>query len=159
MLRANKMKFLRLLNKFKDKEEWGVKIYSDRKKLAQVLERKDREIKKLKKQIASASAGHAYLLKKKRQEKLEEKVVETVNQCISEIFRNLGKMSEASHLNKNLPPSLSGKEKEMILNSVYLVNKTNFNQFSKLLNRMLKKYQEFGLEGEFSGPWPVYSFL
>lgn len=158
-LKANKAKFRSLLNRFEDKEEWGVKIYADRKKLAQVLGEKDREIKKLKKQVATVSPGHAYLWEKKRKEELEEKTAETVNKCVSEIFETLGRESLASRLNKNLPSKLSGKKKDMILNSVFLVDKGHFDNFSKSLNRLLKKYQQFALEGELSGPWPVYSFL
>lgn len=159
MLRGNQAKFLFLLNKFRDKEEWGVKVYSERKKLTQVLGEKDREMKRLRKEISNAPPGRAYLLEKKYKDKLEGKTTKMINKSATEIFKSLKQVSKNSCLNKNLPSSLSGKDKEMILNSVFLVDKADFNKFSRALNRLLKRYQKFALEGKLSGPWPVYSFL
>lgn len=158
-LKANKTKFLHLLNKFEGKEEWGVKIYAGNQKFGQYLKKTDKELKKIQGQAQRSSGGWAYLLEKKGKKELGEKVAETAKKCVAGIFEVLSQESKASRLNKNLSPKLSGKATEMILNSVFLVDKRHFNKFRQSLNKMLEKYKHFGLEVELSGPWPAYNFL
>lgn len=159
MLRASQAKFFKLLTKFKDKAEWGVKIYADSKKFKRYIEKNDAEIKQIQKKAKTSSMGRRYLLGKKLQEKLEQKASEAVNQSATEIFATLSSESEDSRLNKNLPPSLSGKDKDMILNSVFLIEQGSLAKLKGSLNKLLKKYNRFELQGELSGPWPAYNFL
>lgn len=159
MLRASQAKFTALLNKFKDKQEWGVKIYADSQKLRQFLKKTDEDFNKIKRRAEQASSGQNYLLEKKAAEELEEKVAETINHCVNKIYSSLGLKSLQSRLSKNLPFNATGKNKDMILNSVFLVDKGHFNKFNQSLNKMLTQYKQFNLEAELSGPWPVYSFL
>lgn len=159
MLAANRQQFLSLLSKFSAKQEWGIKIYADLAKLGDFVLSSNDEIKKLKKKVQSCPRGRSYLLQKKLEESLKKKTEQEAMGLAQKVFDTLTRQSQESQLSKLLPKKLTGKEEEMILNSVHLVDRKNFNKFKKSLNETIKKFETLGLAGELSGPWPPYSFV
>lgn len=156
MLQGDEEKFKRLLAKFTGRAEWGLKIYSDRqefiKHIAQIESRfKNPAREKL-------SRGVAYLLGKKTEEELKDNAIARLSEVSEVIFQELGKDAYEAKLNKTLPQKLTGKKKEMILNTVYLVEREKVANFCKQGKRLMEKYVSMGLDLEVSGPWPPYSF-
>lgn len=74
------------------------------------------------------------------------------------IFQELGKDVYEARLNKTLPQKLTGKKKEMVLNTVYLVEQEKVSDFCKQGKILMEKYAGMGLDLEVSGPWPPYNF-
>ncbi len=74
------------------------------------------------------------------------------------IFQEAGKDAYEAKLNKTLPQKLTGKNKEMILNTAFLIEKEKVAHFCKQVKKIIEKYKSMGIEIELSGPWPPYSF-
>lgn len=149
MLQDDKERFKALLSKFTGKEEWGIKVYAD----SQKLEKQASGLPRAK------SRGTAYLLGKKMEEDLKDKVMVQLNNIAEVIFREAEKYAFEAKLTKTLPKKLTGKDKEMILNSAYLVEKGKISNFQRQIKRLREKYERVGLDFEISGPWPAYSFI
>lgn len=133
--------FMELLERFKDKHEWGLKIYCNKRKevYADV-----------------PASGREYLMAKKKEtvKVLEDEL--NLNAIIEEIFIKIKDIAEDIRLNRLTPKELLPyKDKEQLVNASLLVSDKNVNR----LNDLLKKYIEQGLILELAGPLPVYSFV
>jgi len=158
--------FRELLNKLKEKEEWGLKIYVvDREKLAEAIKKGDEELIKMAKEIAEKPEGVGYFFEKQIEEKVKEKLDEQLDGYIKEVFDILIPFSlEKPVINKLLPVELTSKTKElslkeMILNISCLISKEKVGEFQKTIERIHNHiYLPKGLWLEYSGPWPPYNF-
>ena len=158
MLRDYGKKFKKLLSKFSGKEEWGIKVYADSKKLKDYIAENEPKLKKETEQKRKLSAGAAYLFGRKMEEEIKDKVTARLSEIAKVIFQEAGKCAYETKINKTLPKKLTGKDKEMVLNSAYLIEKETVSQFDSQVKSLIKKYEPMGLEIEFSGPWPPYNF-
>lgn len=159
MLQESEQEFQSLLAKFSGKVEWGVKGYADIQALKKHIEQVEPEFANAEEKREKLSRGAAYLLGKKMEEALMDRVAAHLAQVTEMIFQELGKDAFEAKLNDTLPQKVTGKEKEMILNAVYLVEKEKVADFSQRGKRFIEQYEFMGLELEFSGPWPPYNFV
>ncbi|MBI5149706.1 MAG: GvpL/GvpF family gas vesicle protein, partial [Candidatus Omnitrophica bacterium] len=151
--------FKNILRKLKDKEEWGVKIYCDLEKLKEVIIREDGEILDIDKEIIGSTApGKAYLLKKKKEELLNIAVNKKLNEYGEMSFDRLRERSREARINKLLPREATERNDEMILNSAFLINKDNVEDFLNIVEDLRAKYTDQGLFFDCTGPWPPYNF-
>ncbi len=151
MLQDYEEKFKKLLSKFTGREEWGIKVYADSQKFKNYLMASEPKLKE-------QSRGIAYLLGKKMEEDLKDKVTAQLNNIAEVIFREAEKYAFEAKLTKTLPKKLTGKDKEMILNSAYLMEKEKISNFQRQIKKLREKYERAELDFEVSGPWPPYSF-
>lgn len=158
MLQSYKKRFKSLLAKLIGKEEWGVKVYADDQEFKDHLAQIEPASKDLEEKREKLSKGAAYLLGRKIDEELENKVACRLAEVTKVIFEEVGKGAYEAKLNKVLPKKLTGKKKEMVLNTAYLVEKEKVARFNEQAKRLIEKYKSIGLEIEVSGPWPPYSF-
>jgi len=159
MLQDDEDKFKKLLSKFTGKAEWGLKVYADNQEFIQHIAQIEPKFKDLAEQREKLSKGTAYLLGRKMEEELKDTVVARLARVTEAIFQELGKDAYEAKLNKTLPQKLTGKKKEMILNTVYLVEREKVARFCRQGKRVQEKYESMGLDLEVSGPWPPYSFI
>ncbi len=146
MLRDNEEKFKKLLSKFTGREEWGLKVYAGP------------EPKKLEMKRGKLSRGTAYLLGRKMEEESKNDAAAKLAKTAEAIFQEAGEDAYEAKLNKTLPQKLTGRNKEMILNTAYLIEKEKVARFCKQVKKLVEKYKSAGIEIELSGPWPPYSF-
>jgi Gas vesicle synthesis protein GvpL/GvpF len=158
MLRDEEERFKQLLAKFAGKAEWGLKVYADTGEFTQHVAQTDPSFKDLQAQREKLSRGAAYLLGKKLEEALKDTVAAQLASVTGAIFQQLGKDAYEATLNKTLPQKLTGKKKEMILNSAYLVEKAGTARFRRHGKSLQEQYASMGLDLDVSGPWPPYSF-
>jgi hypothetical protein len=158
MLHDHEEKFTKLLSKFVGRAEWGMKVYVDQQEFMKYLAQSELELKILAEKREELSRGVAYLLGRKREEELKDNALTRLAEVGEAIFHKLGKAAYEGKLNKTLPQKLTGKKKEMILNTVYLVEREKVATFCKQGKRLMEHYRVMGLDLEFSGPWPPYSF-
>ncbi|MBU2592775.1 GvpL/GvpF family gas vesicle protein [Patescibacteria group bacterium] len=165
MLEDDKERFEALLSKFTGKEEWGIKVYADSQKFKNYLTKSEPKLKVLAEKNLPAgrqgeklSRGAAYLLGRKLEEDLKDKVTAQFNNIAELIFREAKKYAFEAKLTKTLPKKLTGKDKEMILNSAYLIEKDEVSNFNREIKKLKEKYERAGIGFEVSGPWPPYSF-
>lgn len=158
MLQDYEDKFKKLLSKFRGRAEWGLKIYSNNQEFKKHLAGKEPRLKKLGEKREKSSRGVAYLLGRKVEEELKDDVAARLAKINEFIFREAGKNAYEAKLNKTLPQKLTGKNKEMILNAAFLIEKEKVAHFCKQVKNLIEKYEPMGLVIDLSGPWPPYNF-
>ena len=147
------------LHHIEGKEEWGVKIYCDRKSLSEQIDELSEETAALEKQIMASSPGKAFLLKRKKAELVEnemDRICKSYGQNYCDEFR---KLSVSTNLNNLLPKEFTGREDTMILNANFLVNKTTVNDFRNTADTLKRNDSIFGFYILATGPLPPFNFI
>ncbi len=141
------------------KEEWTVKIYSDRKSLCTRIDELSEEASSLEKQIMASSPGKAFLLRRKKTD-LVENEIDRLNKIYGQTYYDaFRKLSETARLNNLLPKDYTGREDTMILNATFLVNKEKVPDFVAIAGNMNETGAKTGCSVEATGPWPPFSFI
>lgn len=143
----------------KNMEEWSVKIYCDLKVLSEKIDELSEDAAALEKQIMESSPGKAYLLKRKKNDLIENEMDRICKNYGQNYFNEFEKLSEATSLNNLLPKDFTGREDTMILNAVFLVHANNVTDFNNTTENLIAKYGDFGFNIEITGPWPPFSFI
>lgn len=161
ILKKKYKEFRTLLNKLKEKVEWGLKVFlADREKFTKTIEKEDEEIAKMKAEIFSKPEGAKYFLEKQLEGKISTKVDEQLDKYIKDIYEVFTPFSvEKPVINKLLPEGLMDKRGEMILNMSYLILEEKVGEFQRTVRRIHEYYSPKGLWLEYTGPWPPYSFI
>ncbi|MCS7013834.1 MAG: GvpL/GvpF family gas vesicle protein [Chloroherpetonaceae bacterium] len=149
--------FVRLIEKFRGKEEWGVKVYSQSNALCKAVVEMP-ELKAMDADIAQASAGKAFLLRKQREKRLGELLHQYQGAVLEELFQSLRQWAVETKQNPVLPKDMTGQGDEMILNAALLVACTNTKAFLADVEAIGHKLSQKGLRLEISGPWAAYNF-
>ncbi len=158
MLERYGQEFKAILQKLANKEEWGVKIYCDKKRFRGNIINDDPEILKIENEIKSSSVGKAFFLKKKKEELIDKTLNERINECGQESFELLKDLSFEAHINKLLPRVVTERQDDMVLNSVFLVDKDEVGDFRNMIDTLKMHHEGKGLFIDCTGPWPPYNF-
>ena len=145
-LKSSYAKYKELLKKFKDRQEWGVRVFADLKK------------PRASQASQKSNSGTAYLLQKAQEEEEEKATNEKLASFSGEILTSL---KELAFEHKVTESTQRFSEKGELLISVFafLLDKAKVRKFTQKLISLQKKYQEFGLKLTSSGPWPAYNFI
>jgi hypothetical protein len=146
------------LDFLRNKEEWGVKIYYDKSLLENDILENDAKIKEIEIKINASAPGKAFFMKKKKLELLENLLHEKAKKYGNECYQNLKNISIQTKINNLQAKELTGKENEMILNVVFLVDKSNVLFFNDTVSDLKKRFESKGFEIDYTGPWPAYNF-
>lgn len=144
------------LKQLKDKEEWDIKVYCDRKRFMECNMEKEKEA--MKKQLGNTSKGAAYFMAKKNESNLEEKAKEKIIKIKEMLWNDLKAYAQQVHLNKNLSKQVTECDKDMILNGAFLLNKQGKEAFFDIVDKQEAILQMHNMEIKISGPWPFYNF-
>lgn len=158
MLQEYDEEFKAILDRLKNKEEWGVKIYCDVEKLKTFSINDEPEILEIENKINSSSPGKAFFLEKKKTELLAQAANRKINESGQESFDLLKDLSFEARINKLLPKEVTEREDEMILNSVFLINKDEVDDFTSMVDTLKIHYENEGFSIDCTGPWPPYNF-
>ncbi len=159
ILRNGYDEFCSHLDFISGKEEWGIKIYAQEDAGRRTLEASSDAIGQLDEIISSAtSAGQAYLLKKKRENLIREQSIDFLGILSDRIFQQLLSQCMYARKNRLLNKDATGIEGDMILNAVFLLDRSDVEAFRKEVEALAASYQSDGLYFEMSGPWPCYNF-
>lgn len=158
LLKEQNTDFKRIIASLDGKEEWGLKIYCDLKRFKDILEKEDERIKEKEDEITSASEGKAYLLKKKKDELIEDIISKKISEYTQDCFERLKRTSLDAKINKILPKEVTEKKEDMVLNVAFFINKKRVKEFDNILQYLKAKYSDKGLIFDCTGPWPPYNF-
>jgi hypothetical protein len=158
MLKQYGEEFKAILRKLANKQEWGLKIYCDSEKLKASFSNGETEILRIEDEIKSSSVGKSYFLKKKKDELIAKTLNERINECGQESFELLKELSFEAHINRLLPREVTEREDDMVLNSVFLVDKDEVGDFLNMVDTLKMHYEGKGLLIDCTGPWPPYNF-
>lgn len=158
LLKENNRKFKNIITDLDGKEEWGLKIYCNLKKLKTMLEKEDERIKQKDEEIASAGKGKAFFLKKKKGELIKDIINNKISEYTKDSFERLKRASYEAKINKILPKEVTEKKEDMILNAAFLMAGKRVREFESISEYLKTKYSDKGLNFDYTGPWPPYNF-
>jgi len=139
------------LGRLKDKVEVGVKVLWHPKVASEHIRKTSDRVKELEKDMEGKTPGIAYLLKIKLDEAMKDELNRRSEDYSRTIYEEL-----KSHTVDSRESRLVG---HMILNGAFLLNKNQIENFKGATERLNRKYESYGLEFIFSGPWPPYNFV
>jgi len=151
--------FMENINYLKNKEEWSVKIYCNLEKFDTMIIKNSDKINQLDNEIRQSSPGKAYILKKKRKDLIILENERKLNEYGQNCFNDLQKVADSTKINNLLPKEVTEKKNDMILNSAYLITKDKVKNFVNIIEKLINIYEAYGLEFDYSGPWPSYNFI
>ncbi|MFH1504861.1 MAG: GvpL/GvpF family gas vesicle protein [Candidatus Omnitrophota bacterium] len=150
--------FRESLEVLEGKQEWGVKIYCDIERLKETLINRDQEILNINEEIHNSSSGKGYLLKKKKEDLINQLLNKKYNGRAKACFEELNRHCVESRINRLLPREVTERNEEMILNSAFLIEQDTAIDFIAVVDSLKTAYEEEGFLVDCTGPWPAYNF-
>lgn len=136
-------------------DEWGVHLFADRRAL-QRLAGEYPALQQIKDELAAASPGRAYLLKRK----LADQLADAEEQALADLARTSYERLERYTLvgQRSSRPQQPAEEtrERAVLSATFLVQRASSDQFLAEVQRLGTEQE--GLRCAYSGPWPPYSF-
>jgi hypothetical protein len=157
LLAARGAELRALLTDLEGKQEWGVKIYADPNRLRQAIEEEDQDIRAQRAQLARKGAGTAYLMQQRLAERIAQRVEQARYDAADEAFARLSAGAVRGVLLRLLPPELTQRAQEMILNAAFLIAVDAAPQFLGIVSELNARHRWWQVEP--SGPWAPYNFL
>jgi hypothetical protein len=142
--------------RLRGRAEWGLKVFVVRERVAEVarVEAADGN---------SGSGGSSdaaqYLKRKRFDRELSDRVDRIATGCAQECHVRLKEITAAARLNPPQRREAHGRDAEMILNGVYLVDDERRSEFLIMVEELRAEYEPLGFEVEGTGPWPAYNFV
>jgi len=158
LVKEKEQEFKRIIADLEGKEEWGLKVYCALERFRNAARTEDERLKEKEGEIASAGAGKAFFLKKKKDGLEKDIINERVSEYTKDCFERLKRTSLETKINKILPKEVTEKKNDMILNAVFLINKKRIKEFESVTEYLRTKYSVKGLDLDCTGPWPPYNF-
>jgi hypothetical protein len=145
------------LEALRGKREWGVKIWRHDATLDERIGEISPSLKAVDAELESAPPGRKFLLGKKREALKAEEVKHLSARVVHAAFDALRELADRSvHIPLPSPPP--GNERALALHAAFLVSEEGYAGFQRRLGELVREFQPFGFEFEFTGPWPPYHF-
>lgn len=151
LLRSTHQAFSDVLDKMRDKIEFGLKILWEREKVIANIERDNDEIRRLKDEISRHTASSTYFARMQLGRLIESALEEMSTRYVDDIHNSLKPVAVASRSNKPIGDL-------MILNAAFLVDRSQETAFDEKVKEVSRKYEDL-LRFKYSGPWPPYNFV
>jgi gas vesicle protein GvpL/GvpF len=149
LLRAAYEPFADVLQKMRDKLEFGLKVLWDRDQIVREIEKGDENVRRLKDEISSQS-GSTYFARMQYGRMVDSALEATAESYVSAIFEALRPVSTASRANKPIG-------EKMIMNAAFLVTREQENAFDAKVKEIGARFDTLTLK--YTGPWPPYNFV
>jgi len=156
-LQRHYQEFHAFLTFIRDKEEWGVKVFASGEP-ENTLPDASELTREFDRQLATATPGEAYFLRKKRQSLLRQHVLQRLDALSHQIYQQVLSWCLEGRRNTLLSQRATGKAGEMVLNAAFLLAQPEVGSFKHQLDALAARYAGSGLAFEISGPWPPYNF-
>ncbi len=151
LLKSTYRAFDEVLEKMRDKIEFGLKVLWDRDAVISRLEEEDEEIRRLKEEITNSLQNSTYFARMQLGRMIETAVDEKASGYVTDIHESLKPVAIASRSNK-----LIGDR--MIMNAAFLVDRAGEDVFDAAVKALSRRYEDV-LAFRYTGPWPPYNFV
>jgi len=157
MLDQQKSHLNEILNRLKDREEWGLNIRADRKTLSEQMVNLSPSFADMQKRTKQASPGQAYLLERKLDSMRSQESKLHMKRMVQEIRASLAAESYAI---KDLAiREIDAKQEPPTVGKLsFLIDRNRLKSFQETAEAIARKYSAFGVTLELTGPWPPYNF-
>ena len=149
LLRSAYDAFTDVLQKMRDKVEFGLKVLWDRDQIIREIEEEDDDIRRLKNEI-STQKGSTYFARMQYGRMIEAALQARSEHYVDEIFRTLRDVAVASRSNKPIGD-------RMIMNAAFLVSRDREQAFDTRVKEIGQRHDK--LTFKYTGPWPPYNFV
>lgn len=140
-----------VLEKVRDKVEFGLKVLWDRERVTAALERDDEEIRSLREEIGRSAHGSTYFARMQLGRRMETALETAGNAYVREIHEALRPVAVASRSSRPIGD-------RMILNTAFLVERDREATFDAQVQAIADRYEDL-LTIRYTGPWPPYNFV
>jgi hypothetical protein len=151
LLKSTYHAFDDVLEKMKDKIEFGLKVLWDREKVIARIEEENEEIRRLKDEINRNAQSSTYFARMQLGRLVEAALEDAGNSYVRNIHEALKPAAVASRSNKPIGD-------RMILNAAYLVERDREMSFDEVVKEISRTYEAL-LTFKYTGPWPPYNFV
>jgi hypothetical protein len=149
LLRSAQDAFGDVLNKMRDKMEFGLKVLWDRDSIILEIEQEDEDINRLKKEIA-LQKGSTYFARMQYGRAIDAALQARSERYVAEILDRLRSVAVASRINKPIGD-------KMIMNAAFLVSRDLESAFDAGVKSIASAHDK--LTFKYTGPWPPYNFV
>lgn len=149
LLRSAYEAFSEVLNKMRDKLEFGLKVLWDRDEIVRVIEQEDEDISRLKTEIASQK-GSTYFARMQHGRMVDAALQHRSERYVAEFLQRLRDVSVASRINRAIGD-------KMIMNAAFLVHRDREQAFDRRIKEIAAEFDK--LTFKYTGPWPPYNFV
>jgi hypothetical protein len=149
LLRSAYDAFHDVLEKMRDKLEFGLKVLWDRDAIIRDIEAEDDDIRRLKGEIESQK-GSTYFARMQYGRAIDAALQSRSERFVSDIFEQLRDVAVASRANKPIGD-------RMIMNAAFLVGRDREADFDAKVKQIGARYEN--LTFKYTGPWPPYNFV
>ena len=146
-------RFRIIVEKIKDKDEYGVQVSYELGVVGKQISEQSEEIKKIKEEMATKSPGMAYMYKQKLEKAVKAEMGKLADEWFKDFYSNIKKHTEDIVVEKTKKLQ---KDKVMLLNLSCLVAKEKVESLGEELEKIDNTE---GFSVRFTGPWPPYSFV
>ena len=155
-LTENHKMLIQTLDRMKNKNEWAVKLYLNKKQLINNIA--EQKIQEDKQKLEMLSPGKRYFEEKRIFKDAEKVLKKHINAIFNKIMNMLETCTEDLFKRRPLSKEATGKTEDMVLNlAVLLVNKKT-SEFGQNIDNIKKEISKQGFNIEITGPFPPYSF-
>lgn len=137
-----------------DCDEWSVHLYATPHQALERIAARDAPLDRLEQEIAIASPGRAYFLRRKVDEARAQETERALTELAETAHERLAAHAAASEIaasdRRSTPPA---DEEIEVLRAAYLVQRSRSPAFLAALEDVAG-----GIRDEWTGPWPPYSF-
>lgn len=147
------------IQNLRNREEWSVKIYCDRKALSQQIDELSEDAATLEMQIMASAPGKAFILKRKKIDLIENEIDRLCKRYGQQYYDEFKSLSESASINNLIPKEFSGREDPMILNATFLVGKNRVDELKNTADNLTGMGDNPGFTIDATGPWPPFSFV
>jgi hypothetical protein len=151
LLKSTYRAFDDVLEKMKDKIEFGLKVLWDREKVIATIEEENEEIARLKEEITRNAQSSTYFARMQLGRMVEGALEDAGNRFVRDIHETLKTAAVASRSNKPIGD-------RMILNAAFLVERDREKVFDDAVKEISRRYEDL-LNFKYTGPWPPYNFV
>lgn len=149
LLRSAADAFGDVLNKMRNKLEFGLKVLWDRDQAIREVEAEDEDISRLKQEIA-IQKGPTYFARMQYGRLVDAALQARSEQYMAEILAQLRDVSVASRINKPIGD-------RMIMNAAFLISRDREAAFDAKVKSIASRFDR--LTFKYTGPWPPYNFV
>jgi hypothetical protein len=150
--------FQNLLQVFRGRHEWGLKVYCDQKILHAQVAAIDLDAMSLDEQAKNASPGQAYVLTRKHDARVAEASDAWIDDSIDEIVGVVESSAFDLRSRPLLGEDVTGRNDTMVFNLAVLVDEAAQDTFQTAIDNLAARFGAYGFGLELSGPWPPYGF-
>jgi hypothetical protein len=151
LLRATYQAFADVLEKMKDKIEFGLKVLWDRDRVIATFDEDNEEIRRLRDEITRNARSSTYFARMQLGRLVESALEEAGNTYVRDVHEALKPYAVASRSNKPIGD-------RMIMNAAFLVNRDEEKAFDERVKDVSREYEGL-LTFKYTGPWPPYNFV